>query len=114
MNQKLYQSLEDIDPVVTAHGQGEKFVFLMQQDTQTALTQFAYGKLIPGEGVETHLHSSMEECFYFINGEGEYIINGTAYNIRPDTFVRIPANTSHALKANGTSTLIFVYFGIAI
>ena len=105
--------LNDILPVANAHGQGEKFVFLMQQDTQTALTQFAYGKLIPGEDVQQHLHPTMEECFYFISGDGEYKISDVVYIIKPNSFFRIPANTLHALKATGKQPLTFVYFGIA-
>ena len=105
--------LNDILPVANPHGQGEKFVFLMQQDTQTALTQFAYGKLIPGEDVQQHLHPTMEECFYFISGEGEYKINNIVYSIKPNSFFRIPTNTLHGLKATGKQPLTFVYFGIA-
>lgn len=114
MNQKIFQSLDDIIPVVTAHGQGEKFVFLNQQDTQTDLTQFAYGTLMPGEDVVPHLHPTMEECFYFIQGEGEYLINNKLHTINANSFFRIPANTLHALKAIGKQPLTFVYFGIAL
>ena len=113
MNQKVFQSLSDTPPVANAHGQGEKFVFLKQQDTQTGLTQFAYGRLIPGEDVQQHLHPTMEECFYFITGEGEYKISEVIYIIKPASFFRIPANTLHALKATGSEPLTFVYFGIA-
>jgi len=114
LNQKIYQSLDDITPLVTAHGAGEKFVFLNQQDTQTAITQFAYGKLMPGEDVVQHLHPTMEECFYFIEGKGEYLINNITYAIKPGMFFRIPANTLHSLNATGTQPLTFVYFGVAI
>jgi mannose-6-phosphate isomerase-like protein (cupin superfamily) len=113
LNQKVYQSLSDIVPVVTAHNFGEKFVFLSQHDTQTLLTQFAYSKLMPGEDVEQHLHPTMEECFYFISGEGEFIIADKTFTIKPSTFFRVPANMNHALKIKGTEPLTFVYFGIA-
>ncbi|MEO8710474.1 MAG: cupin domain-containing protein [Parafilimonas sp.] len=113
MNQKIFQWLSNILPVANAHGKGEKFVFLTQQDTQTALTQFAYGKLIPGEEVNQHLHPSMEEFFYFLSGEGEYVIDDIVYSIKPDSFFRIPANTLHILKVTGTQPLTFLYFGIA-
>jgi len=114
LSQKVCQSLNDITPIVTAHGKGEKFVFLTQQDTPAAITQFAYGKLMPGEDVERHLHPTMEECFYFISGEGKYLINDVMYDIAPGTFFRIPANTHHALQPTGTQPLTFVYFGVAI
>jgi len=113
LNQKVYQSLSDIIPVTTVHNIGAKFVFLKEHDTETLLTQFAYGKLMPGEDVEQHLHPTMEEYFYFINGEGEYIIGNDVFSIKPSSFFRIPANTIHAIKPAGTVPLTFVYFGIA-
>ena len=113
MSQKLFQWLDDIIPVSTAHSQGEKFVFLKNEDTQTAITQFAFGKFLPGEQCEAHLHPTMEECFYFIDGEGEYMVDDIVYAIKPKCFLRIPANTMHALKATGDKPLTFVYFGAA-
>ena len=101
-------------PVTIAHGEGEKFVFLKQEDTTTAITQFAFGKFLPGEECALHLHPTMEECFYFIDGEGEYTVNDVVYMIRPKCFLRIPVNTMHALKATGDQPLTFVYFGVAI
>lgn len=100
-------------PVGTTHNQGEKFVFLKNEDTPTAITQFAFGKFLPGEECALHLHPTMEECFYFVDGEGEYVVNDVTYHIRPQSFLRIPANTVHALKATGNQPLIFVYFGVA-
>ncbi len=114
MKQKLCQSLNEITPVVTAHEQGEKFIFLSADDTQTAITQLAYGKLLPGESIGEHLHATMEECFYFISGQGEFVISNISYNINPGTFFRIPAATTHSLKASGSAPLTFVYFGVAI
>ena len=86
---------------------------MTQHDTETLLTQFAYGKLMPGEIVEQHLHPTMEEYFYIISGEGEYIIGDETFDVKPSTFFRVPANTLHALNCKGTAPLIFVYFGIA-
>ncbi len=114
MNQKVFQSLKKISPVITAHGHGKKFVFLAQHDTQTSLTQFAYGLLMPGESIAQHHHPTMEECFYFITGKGEYIINNVVYVIEPNSFFRIPANIEHSLSVIETEPLCFVYFGIAI
>ena len=114
MDQKVCQSLSDIKPVPTVHNLGEKFVFLKNEDTPTAITQFAFGKLMPGEDVEEHLHQTMEECFYFIGGEGEYTVNNIVYHVKPETFLRIPANTMHSLKITSAIPLTFVYFGVAL
>lgn len=113
MEQKISQNLADILPIITAHGEGNKFVFLKNEDTPTALTQFAYGKFLPGEICKFHLHPTMEELFFFLKGEGKYVVGENVYTLKPGTFLRIPAGVLHQLEASGTEELEFVYFGVA-
>ena len=113
MSSKTFQYLSDINGEPTAHLSGLKKVFLASQDTETALTQFAFGIFEPGEICPRHRHPTMEELFYFMKGEGEYEIGNQIVDIKPGTFLRIPANTDHQLVNSGNGTLEFVYFGIA-
>ena len=113
MEQKICQRLADILPVSTVHATGQKFVFLKSGDSETALTQFAYGKFVPGEICEEHLHPTMEECFYFLKGTGIYTISGTVYPLEPGVFLRMLAGALHQLEATGNEDLEFVYFGVA-
>ena len=108
----LFQSLTELTFDVTNHGPGRKKVFLTNDDSDTNLTQFAYGVFQPGEHCERHLHSTMEEYFYFISGSGKYIIDNETFNISPKIFLRIPAGLTHELKCTDEK-LIFVYFGIS-
>jgi quercetin dioxygenase-like cupin family protein len=112
MEQKIFQLLADIPSIVTAHGEGKKFVFLKNEDSASNLTQFAYGKFMPGEICKEHFHPTMEECFFFIKGKGKYKVNGETYSLQPGTFLRIPAGILHQLEAE--DVLEFVYFGIAL
>lgn len=114
MHEMLTVKLQDIVPVKTAHGLGEKFVFLTKQDTPTQLTQAAFGTLSPGEVCPMHIHPTMEEYFYFIEGTGMYTVGNEEILLTPGTFVRIPAGVAHAVKADGASVLHFFYFGIAL
>lgn len=109
----IFSNLEKLIPAISAHGQGEKFVFLKNGDTETNLTQFAYGKFQPGESCEIHSHETMEEFFYFLKGSGQYIIDGTAIPLKTGVFLRIPARIPHALSASGDCPLEFIYFGIS-
>jgi len=113
MDEKVFERLSNIKPVVTAHGTGEKRVFLNSSDTPTSLTQFAYGRFRPGETCEEHVHPTMEECFYFIKGVGTYTVDDKKYPLTPGAFLRIPAGVPHRLEATGDEDLEFVYFGIA-
>lgn len=114
MQNKIFESLQNIIPVATAHGMGKKFVFLNNDDTETALTQFAYGSIAPGEGCEEHIHPTMDECFFFLKGSGLYKVGDKEYELKPESFLRIPAGMPHSLRAMGNENLEFVYFGVAL
>lgn len=111
---KFFEYLENIKTISTKHLTGVKQVFLSNEDTESALTQFAYGVLKPGERTELHKHDSMVECFYFISGTGEYHIDDSIIEVKADTFVHIPYGINHDLANIGNEELRFVYFGIAV
>ena len=110
---KIFSYLNNIEGEPTAHLTGLKKVFLNNQDTESALTQFAYGLFKPNEKCELHIHPSMIECFFFIKGNGKYMVEDQVVNLQPDTFLQIPPNTPHELINDGNEDLEFVYFGIA-
>jgi len=99
--------------VPTAHNIGLKKVFLSSGDSDTALTQFSHGELRTGEGVETNVHQTMEELYYFLNGTGDFMVGNEKYSIGEGSFVRVPAGVEHSLVNTGPNSLHFVYFGVA-
>ncbi len=114
MYKKMFQYIEDIEGEPTAHLSGLKKVFLENGDTESHLTQFAFGTFKPNEVCERHMHPTMDELFYFIEGNGVYKIEGEEVLIKPGTFLRIPAGKRHELINSGQTDLNFVYFGIAL
>lgn len=110
---KTLINTNEIEFEVTAHGAGLKKVLLEYADSPTMLTQFAYGKLFPGDKIPEHSHNTMEEIFYFLKGKGVYTIDHTDWQVLPATVIRIPAGVSHSLTTSGTEELEFLYFGIA-
>ncbi|VXD19108.1 cupin domain-containing protein [Marinoscillum sp. 108] len=114
MSNKISQYLENMEGEPTAHLSGFKKVFLTCDDTDSAITQFAYASFMPGEKCENHVHPTMMECFYFISGFGVYKVGGELVRIKPGTFLRIPPNTPHEFRNDSIENLEFVYFGIAI
>jgi quercetin dioxygenase-like cupin family protein len=109
----IIKKLADLEGNATAHGVGQKFVFLKGNDTPTTVTQVAYGTMEPGEVVELHVHPTMEEYFYFVEGAATYTIGGQFYSCTPGTFIRIPANTLHGLSTQDSGAGFF-YFGVAV
>ena len=106
-------SLQTLTGEVTAHRQGCKQVFLRQTDTQTSLTQVAYGSFGAADYCELHRHATMEEVFFFLSGQGAYTVGSETIPLESGVFVRIPAGVSHRLEAHGDTPLTYVYFGVA-
>lgn len=111
--ERITASLTSLKPEVTAHAQGIKQVFLRNGDTPTNLTQVAYGQFSQLDYCEWHSHPTMEECFFFLKGTGQYWVGTETIPLQHGVFVRIPAGILHRLEATGEAPLEYVYFGIA-
>lgn len=59
---------------ITAHGVGEKYVFLRNQEIKSNLTQVAVGIITKVDNIELHVHPTMEEYYYFLEGSANFII----------------------------------------
>jgi mannose-6-phosphate isomerase-like protein (cupin superfamily) len=114
MNKTLFAKLHTLEEIATAHQVGKKRVFLRKDNVESSLTQFAYGELGAGEGVEMHRHPTMEEYFFFLTGKGIFNIGDESFLLSKDVFIHVPADVPHQMMNDGTEQLTFVYFGIAI
>ncbi|GAB3930821.1 cupin domain-containing protein [Mucilaginibacter myungsuensis] len=110
----FHQLLAHIAAEPNAHARGMKQVFTKNSDTDSALTQFAYGVMSKGDRSGRHSHATMDEYFFFIKGKGIYHIADELIDLLPTTFVRIPAGTEHELINDHNEPLEFVYFGVAL
>ncbi len=112
---KIHKNILNIPKSNINHGSGVKRVFVHNEDTNTALTQFAWSRLVPGESCDNHIHPTMDEYFFVHKGGGEYIINDEKIILKEGDFIRIPANTPHELSVDDTDgALELIYFGIAL
>lgn len=91
--------LDDIMPVATSHGVGQKRVLLNKAETETGLTQIAVTRLKAGEVAEEHVHETMEEEFFFIKGVAEVEIDGKAVVCRAGDFLKVSHGVRHRLNA---------------
>lgn len=112
-NKIIYRKLSQTESIRTSHSVGQKQVLLNSLETQTNITQVAYGVLEPGEIVAEHAHNDMEECFFFIEGKGAYKLDKVDHEVHNGTFIKIPINTLHELRVEGNEPLRFIYWGIA-
>jgi mannose-6-phosphate isomerase-like protein (cupin superfamily) len=112
MKQIIHKNMRSIEGESTSHSVGIKKVLLTNSECESMLTQVAVGSLIKGEFVDTHLHPTMEEYYFFMKGEAKFIIDDIELSCEKDTFIKVPKNTKHSLMA--VSNIEFIYWGIAV
>ena len=61
-----------------------------------------------------HSHETMEEYFYFTEGEGEVILNEEIIPVGTGDRVIIPAKSTHKVKNTGDKELLYIGLGIAL
>lgn len=91
--------LHDILPQPTAHSVGQKRVLFKQAETDTNLKQIAITTLQAGEATEEHSHPTIEECFFFLNGETKLTIKGNVITCHEGDFVQVKCGEQHKLEA---------------
>ena len=95
----MIRNLNDISPVLTSHGVGQKRVLLSSSEAGCSLTQIAVTTLREGEIAVAHIHPDMQEAFYVMEGEVEVVLDGKHTICNKDTFVYVEKCTSHEMKA---------------
>lgn len=108
----MFKRLGDILQDKTAHGDGDKYVFLEKEEALSNLTQVAVGFLTNRDCIEMHAHPTMEEYYYFLEGKASFIIGDDTFKCNPNTFVQVPHDVNHQLST--TNLVKFLYWGIAI
>jgi mannose-6-phosphate isomerase-like protein (cupin superfamily) len=111
-HQVIYKNLKNLEAESTSHAIGSKRILLKGSECESMLTQAAIGSLFEGEFVDNHAHPTMEEYYFFTNGEAKLTIDNTEYFCERDTFIKIPKDSIHSLKA--ITAIEFLYWGIAI
>ena len=95
----MIRKLDDISPILTSHGVGQKRVLLSSNEAGCSLTQIAVTSLKEGEIATAHIHPDMQEAFFVLDGEIDVVLDGKHTIITKDTFVYVEKCTSHEMKA---------------
>ncbi|CAN0043825.1 unnamed protein product [Hapterophycus canaliculatus] len=78
------------------------------------LMGFTRAVFSPGDEVELHWHTSMDEVFYAAEGKGIIEVDGTVVQLTPGTCVHVAAGQKHSLENTGDVDMVLFYFGIAV
>ena len=108
----IVRQLEDLSGVATSHGVGRKCILAGAGECGSGVTQAAFGVLAPGEEVGEHIHPTMEEFYFFLDGEAEMHAGGRVFVCRGHTFVKIPPGMPHGMRLKSITR--FLYWGVAV
>ena len=108
----IIKNVKDLTPVSTSHCIGLKTVLLSNQETVSPITQIAITTLQSGEKIEVHLHPTMDEYYFFLEGEGVLLIDEKEYECSTGLFFMIPATAQHGIIAK--SDMKFMVMGMSI
>lgn len=112
MQQIIQKEFSDILPVSTSHHVGLKTILLSSQETSSSLTQIAITELRKGDFVDTHVHPTMDEHYYFMEGDGVMIIADEKYICKSGMYLLVPAGYRHSLQV--CSVMKFMTIGVAL
>jgi len=108
----LLRHIAGIDPIATSHGVGEKRVVATGDEVGAPITQIARTRLKAGDRVEVHVHPTMDEHFFFLEGECLISIDGVVRCCEAEDYLFIPATHAHAIEVKKDTLIITI--GIAI
>ena len=112
MNKIKVRNLDSVEFEKTSHNAGLKKVVFSAFDVCSDITQVAYGLLKSGEFVEEHVHPTMEEFFYVINGRMLLNVDMESLELIKGDVLYIPHNTLHSFTC--LEDCEFIYYGVSV
>lgn len=90
------------------HGGSLTKLLVTEESCGASNIDFFISSYAPRAYAAMHLHEEAEEVFYFISGEGLFVMEETKHRVGPGTVVYVPPKTSHGIFNTGFENLVFV------
>lgn len=90
-------NVEDIS-VSLAHNQVPRKALIKQGDSKTNLQTVNDADLKPNCCFKPHSHPGSEEIYYFLEGEGEMVVDDKKFKVRKGDVAIVEVGESHGLK----------------
>ena len=85
-----------------------------EADSKSKLMMFQLCKIPPKTTHVAHSHPTMDEIFYFTEGNGEIEIGGEKEKIVSGDRIIVPAGHVHQIRNTGKVELKFIGLGVAL
>jgi len=83
-------------------------LLVTRENTGARNIDFFLSSYAPKAFAALHSHEKSEEIFYFLSGEGVFMLDGERFTIGPGTVVFVPPQTEHGIFNTGFADLVFV------
>lgn len=104
----VWKHIDDISPTTTSHGVGEKRVLTTQAEIGNPITQIAHTLLRVNEKVDLHKHPTMDEHFFFLDGECTITVEESKYLCKGGDYLYVPAGHEHEVLVIKDTTIITI------
>jgi quercetin dioxygenase-like cupin family protein len=95
----------------SAHGAPKRVI--LHGGVLPQVTQVAEGSFEAPFEVATHVHPTMYEIFYVLEGSATYVVGDERHEAGPGDLVIVPPATPHSVRVTAPPHRIF-YWGLAI
>ena len=109
----INRHIDEIESLKTSHSTGLKQVISAGFGDAMIIKQIAVGTLTKEDVIPAHVHVDMDECYFFLEGEGYMHINEVAIPLSEGKVINVPAGASHRLECT-VSPLRFFYICLEI
>jgi mannose-6-phosphate isomerase-like protein (cupin superfamily) len=88
------------DPVVVPPGQGHRTgnIEFLARTADTPRFTFGIIEIVPGRGLEAHVHAEEDDAFYILEGEMTFVFGDDEIAAPPGTFVLVPPGVAHGFR----------------
>jgi mannose-6-phosphate isomerase-like protein (cupin superfamily) len=83
--------------------------FFLQEPLHLTGLEISLNVLPPGRGVPFfHKHQSNEELYLFLQGRGQFMVDGQVLEVRPGTAIRVAPDGLRTWRNQGTEDLVYL------
>ncbi len=90
------------------HGGALTKLLVTKENCGAQNIDFFLSSYAPKAFAALHSHGKAEEVFYFLEGEGVFILDGRRFTVGPGSVVFVPPKTEHGIFNTGFAELVFV------
>lgn len=83
-------------------------LLVTRENTGAKNIDFFLSSYAPKAFAAVHSHETAEEIFYFLAGEGLFVMDGERFTVGAGTVVFVPPKTQHGIFNTGFTDLVFV------